>query len=119
MTAALRWASGDEPHPARFNAFMSGYNDSDPTIEKLYEQDFAKWIAELLSWFCFQTERSLGEWPETTEPERTVAAALAQDALATLQSSWPCFRIGRAYFEDASPIGCIVNELFSLNGDQG
>ena len=87
VAAALRWAGGDEPHLARFNAFMSGYNDSDPTIEKLREQDFAKWIAELLSWFCFQAGRALGEWPETTEPERTVAATLAQDALTTLQSS--------------------------------
>lgn len=87
VEAALRWAGGAEPHPARFNAFMIGYNGSGPTIEKLHEQDFAKWIAELLSWFCFQAGRALGEWPETTEPERTVAATLAQDALATLQSS--------------------------------
>lgn len=87
VAAALRWAGSDEPHPARFNAFMSSYNGSDPTIEKLHEQDFAKWIAELLSWFYFQAGRALGEWPETTEPERAVAATLAQDALVTLQSS--------------------------------
>lgn len=87
VEAALRWASCDEPNPANFKAFMIGYNEAGATIERLDAQDFAKWLAELLSWFCFQAGRALGEWTAVTESEHTAAAVLAQDALETLQSS--------------------------------
>ena len=87
VESALRWAGSDDPNPENFVAFMTGYNESGAPLDTLREQDFAKWIAELLSWFCFQARRTVGEWPEVTEEERTAAAVLAGNALATLQSS--------------------------------
>lgn len=87
VESALRWAGTDEPNPENFTAFMTGYNELGTTLETLQDQDFAKWIAGLLSWFCFQARRTVGEWSEVTEAERSVAAVLARDALMTLQSS--------------------------------
>lgn len=87
VESALRWTGIDDPKPENFRAFMTGYNESGAPLETLQEQDFAKWMAALLEWFCFQARRTVGEWPEVTEAERTAAADLARDALATLQSS--------------------------------
>jgi aminoglycoside phosphotransferase (APT) family kinase protein len=87
VESALRWAGIDDPNPEHFIAFMSGYNESGASLDTLRDQDFAKWIAALIGWFCFQARRTVGEWPEVTEAERTAAAVLARDALATLQSS--------------------------------
>ncbi len=87
VESALRWAGTDDPNPENFIAFITGYNELGTTLETLRDQDFAKWIAELLSWFCFQARRTVGEWPEVTEAERIASAVLARNALATLQSS--------------------------------
>ncbi|CAN5606413.1 hypothetical protein BH10CHL1_BH10CHL1_03390 [soil metagenome] len=87
VESALRWAGINDPNPENFGAFMTGYNALGTPIETLHAPDFAKWIAGLLEWFCFQARRTLGEWPEVTETERITAAVLARDALATLQSS--------------------------------
>lgn len=87
VESALRWAGPDDPNPASFIAFMTGYNESGALLATLHDQDFAKWLAALLDWFCFQARRAVGEWPEVTAPERIVAVDMARDALSTLQSS--------------------------------
>ena len=87
VESALRWAGIDNPNPEHFVAFLAGYNGPDATLDTLREEDFAKWVAELLSWFCFQARRAFGEWPAVTVAERSVAADIARDALVTLQSS--------------------------------
>lgn len=87
VESALRWAGSEEPKPETFRAFINGYNEAGALLETLCEQDFAKWIAGLLEWFCFQARRAVGEWPEITTIERTIAAEWAYDALLTLQSS--------------------------------
>jgi Ser/Thr protein kinase RdoA (MazF antagonist) len=87
IEAALRWAGSDDPSPEHFSTFMTGYNESGVPLDMLEAQDFAKWLADLLSWFCFQARRTAGEWPEVTEAERGCAAQLARAALTTLQSS--------------------------------
>lgn len=87
VESALRWSGSEEPQSEKFRAFLHGYNQAGVVLERLHEQDFAKWIADLLSWFCFQAQRSLGTWPEVTEHERATAILLAGDALTTLQTS--------------------------------
>lgn len=85
VAAALRWAGSDAADPEKLCTFLHGYNESGMLIENLQARDFAKWLAELISWFCFQTERSLGVWPEVNQAERAAAAEMAYDVLTSLQ----------------------------------
>lgn len=85
VEAALRWADAPDPNRDMFVAFLDGYVASGGTLTPLKEQDFAKWVAALVSWFFFQARRALGDWPDEKPSERDKAIVLAQDALTSIR----------------------------------
>ena len=75
------------PDRGAFVAFLDGYVALGGTLFKLEEQDFAKWIAALVDWFCFQARRALGDWDDENQSERKDAIAKAHNALTSLRST--------------------------------
>lgn len=87
VEAALRWAGESSPDKGAFVAFMDGYSAAGGTVTNLRERDFAKWVAALVGWFCFQSRRALGDYSDDRPSDRAKAAEMARDALMSLRST--------------------------------
>ena len=85
VTAALRWSGAPNPKQDAFVAFLDGYTTSGGPLTSLEPHDFAKWVSSLVSWFCFQTRRALGDWPDENPTERDKAIVMAHNALTSMR----------------------------------
>ena len=83
--SALRWAGAPNPQQDAFTAFLDGYFEAGAESFRLEERDFAKWLAELVSWFAFQARRAMGEWETDSNAEREHALHMSRKVYQSLR----------------------------------
>ena len=80
VESGLRWSWTAEgtPDPGLFASFARGYRAGGRPFPPLRERDWAKWIADLGSWYEFQARCSLGECSAVARAPGAAASAAAE-----------------------------------------